>query len=224
MSSYHWKKILLLMLGTVALIPTIIQTAQAAAVIQEVLYDGPGTDSDDVFTELFGDPGTDLNGWSLVAINGNDGSIYRTIDLTGQTIPVDGVFVLTTASANADLISQSDMIANVDWQNGPDALQLFNGIELVDALQYGDAGMFNAGEGGFAEDISGDFSLSRDLFGTDSNNNAIDFNVGVPTPGIGPAVVPIPAAGWLFGSTFALLGWFRSRNNNLLCESTNFPV
>ncbi|MBS94700.1 MAG: hypothetical protein CL799_09710 [Chromatiales bacterium] len=99
----------------------------------------------------------------------------------------------------------------VDWQNGPDAVRLFDGDTVVDALQYGDAGMFNAGEGMFAADVTGDISLTRDLFGTDTNNNAVDFSAGAPMPGIGPAVVPVPTAAWLFGSGLALLGMRRRR-------------
>ena len=78
-------------------------SAQAAVVIQEVVYDGPGTDPDDVFTEIFGAPGTDLSGWSLAGINGADGMVYRSIDLSGQIIPADGIFLVVTSAANAAL-------------------------------------------------------------------------------------------------------------------------
>jgi len=186
-------------------------SAEASVVIQEVLYDGPGTDSDDVFTELYGTPGTDLNGWSLAGINGSNGEVYRSIDLSGGVIPGDGVFVIATSSAHSGLASVTDFIANIDWQNGPDAIQLFNGAQLIDALQYGDAGAFNAGEGNVAADITGLLSLSRDLAGSDTNDNALDFSAIDPTPGSGPAVVPIPAAAWLFGSALVMLGRGRRR-------------
>lgn len=186
--------------------------AQASVVIQEVLYDGPGTDPDDVFTELFGPPGMDLGGWSLVGINGGDGQVYQTIDLSGFVIPVDGIFVIATSLANSTLALQRDFIANVDWQNGPDALQVLYGTNVIDALQYGDAGIYNAGEGGFAVDVSGAISLSRDLFGTDTDNNAVDFTAGDPTPGSGRSIVPIPAAVWLFGSGLGVMGWIRRKS------------
>ena len=43
----------------------------AAPIIREILYDGPGSDADDVFTELSGVPGSNLDGWTLVGINGD---------------------------------------------------------------------------------------------------------------------------------------------------------
>jgi hypothetical protein len=148
----------------------------------------------------------DLSGWSLVGINGGDGQAYQSIALDGLVMPEDGIFVIATAAANSALALQRDFIANVDWQNGPDAVQLLFDGSIMDALQYGDAGIFNAGEGMFATDITGSVSLSRDLFGTDTNDNAIDFTVSDPTPGVGPAVVPIPAAVWMFASGLGLLG------------------
>lgn len=190
--------------------------ARPAAVIQEVLYDGPGSDADDVFIELFGSPGALLDGWSLVGINGSNGDVYRTIDLSGMIIPVDGIFVIATASASAALAAERDMAANVDWQNGPDAIRLLDGDTVIDALQYGDAGPFNAGEGNFAIDVTGATSLSRDLFATDTGDNALDFSAAIPTPGSGPAVVPVPAAVWLFGSGLALLSVFQRRQRFVL--------
>ena len=184
-------------------------SAHAAVVIQEVLYDGPGTDPDDVFTELSGPPGASLDGWSLAGINGSNGQVYRVIDLSGLVIPDDGIFVVATSSASPLLAQQRDFIANVDWQNGPDAIHLLSGGILVDALQYGDAGIYNAGEGTYAEDVAGEVSLSRDLLGTDTNNNAVDFIAGVPSPGT--SVVPVPSAVWMLASGLGLLGTMRRR-------------
>ena len=153
--------------------------------IQEVLYDGAGSDVVDVFTELSGPPGTSLDGWSLVGVNGGDGEPYRTVDLSGAAIPADGILVVAASKANPGLAVIRDLTGSVDWQNGPDAVQLRDpNDQIVDALQFGDAGAFNAGEGTPAPTTPAGHSLSRDAAGTDTGDNAADFSVlQVPTPG-----------------------------------------
>lgn len=169
-------------------------SSHAIPVIQEVLYDGPGSDDDDVFTEILGTPGMSLEGWSLVGVNGSNGQSYRTVTLEGVLIPSDGILLITTSAASADLLANSDLLGEVDWQNGPDAVQLRDSRgEIIDALQYGDAGVYNAGEGEPAVDVSFGFSLSRDVFGTDTNDNLTDFMpTASPTPGTGPTPVSEP--------------------------------
>ncbi len=173
------------------------QASAGTVLIQEVLYDGPGGDADDVFTELFGTPGMVLDGWYLVGFNGSSDSLYRTIDLTGMVVPDDSLLVLATASAGVALVGVRDYVAAVDWQNGdPDAIQLLDPFGItVDALQYGlgfGAGV-NRGEGTAAVDVTAGMSLSRDVFATDTDINAADFAAALPTPGIGPAYVAVPA-------------------------------
>jgi len=191
-----------------------LSTAQATTVrIHEVLYDGLGSDADDVFTELSGTAGQSLDGWFLKGVNGGTGSVYRTVDLSGAVIPEDGLLLIVTGSAGAGLAGIADYVANIDWQNGPDAVQLWFGDVLVDALQYGDAGVFNAGEGQFAGLTPAGQSLSRDQYGADTNNNAVDFSVGAATPGAGLAPVPVPSAIWLMGS--ALVGLCLKRRKTM---------
>ena len=117
----------------------------ASPIIQEVYYDAIGPDASTAFTEIYGEAGLSLDGWSLRGVNGGTGSVYRTIDLTGAVIPLGGLLVVALGSAEPSLAAVRDFIGNVDWQNGPDALHLRHGAELVDALQYGDAGIHNAG-------------------------------------------------------------------------------
>ena len=154
-------------------------------VLHEVLYDGPGTDPDDVFTEITGPPGTILTGWKLIGINGDTGEPYRTITFGTAAIPADGVLVVATAAAAGQALAQRDVVADVDWQNGPDAVQLTDaGGQIIDALQYGDAAAFNRGEGRPAPTVAAGQSLSRDATGTDTNDNLADFSVcAAPTPG-----------------------------------------
>jgi hypothetical protein len=90
----------------------------------------------------------------------------------------------------------------VDWQNGPDAVQLVDASgHVVDAIQYGDAGPFNAGEGDAATDVVAGQSLSRDYLSSDTQNNLTDFYVtDLPTPGTIPGgdTQPVPEPGTLF--------------------------
>jgi hypothetical protein len=186
-------------------------SSKAIPVIQEVLYDGQGTDAIDVFTEIFGAAEMRLDGWSLVGVNGSNGEIYRTVSLEGAVIPDDGILLITTSAAAATLLPYGDFIANVDWQNGPDAVQLRDSEgHILDALQYGNAGVNNAGEGTPAPDVTAGWSLSRDLFGTDTNDNLTDFiPTSAPTPGTGPTSgaepTPVPEPSTLALVTTSIL-------------------
>ena len=177
--------------------------ALAGPILNEVCYDGSGADAYETFTEILGPAGMSLSGWALRGINGADGSAYRTISLTGATIPTDGLLVVATSSATGAVLGARDLTANVDWQNGPDAVLLLdsNGA-VVDALQYGNAGAYNAGEGNYATDVAAGWSLTRNLVGMDTNDNAYDFTgTSTPTPGAQPTpAVPEPATLLLVGA------------------------
>ena len=106
----------------------------------------------------------------LLVVNGGDGTVYRTVDLTGAPFPADGILVIATSSAAGEVLLQRDLVGSVDWQNGPDAVQLRDpGGTVVDALQYGDAGTFSAGEGTPAPLVAAGESLSRDSAGSDTD-------------------------------------------------------
>lgn len=159
--------------------------ASAQVVINEVLYRTAGVDTD-VFVELRGAPGTSLSGFTLNGVNGNGGASYGTIALSGA-IGADGLYVVTRTDASTALAAVADMQNNlVDYQNGPDSIQLRNASNtVIDAVGYGvftDA-VF-AGEGSAAPDTADDQSLARSAAGTDTNNNAADFSIAdAPTPG-----------------------------------------
>lgn len=181
------------LLATSALVAVSSTPAAALPILQEVFYDADGSDAPDAFTEILGTPGMSLDGWSLVGINGGTGAPYRTIDLSGAIVPDDGLLVIATASAEPALAAARDVVRSVDWQNGPDAVQLIDPLAVViDALQYGDAGAFNAGFGAPAPDAPSGSSLSRDMLGTNTGDNLADFLVGVPSPGIGPSLMMSP--------------------------------
>ncbi len=182
-------------LVTVLSVLTAAPVADAGPIIQELYYDAAGgPDSAGVFTELFGTPGMPLIGWSLVGVNGSTGLPYRTIDLTGAVLPADGLLLIASTSAAVTLAALRDFTANVDWQNGPDAVRLLDPTStVIDAVQYGNAGPNNNGLGLWAPDPPAGSSLSRDIFGTNTFDNFSDFSIGAPSPGQGPRLAgPVP--------------------------------
>ncbi len=162
--------------------------------INEIVFDGPGTDHD-VFVEIVGPAHAVVDGLTLVGVNGATGDDYNAITLAGE-LGADGVFVVAHPSASAATLAAADMLTSrVDFQNGPDSVQLRAGAVVLDALGYGDfaAGDHFAGEGGAAFDQPPGKSLGRFPDRGDSGDNARDFALGIPTPGApnqGEASVP----------------------------------
>lgn len=139
--------------------------------INEVCYDTPGSDTA-CFIELFGPSGASLDGIEVAGVNGLNGKNYNNIDLTGFSMPDDGLFVIAQDSGvpNFDTIT-----SKVDFQNGPDNIELrFNGI-TIDALGYGSGDFEFTGEGLPAPNIADSSSLSRYPDGADTDNNLSDF-------------------------------------------------
>lgn len=149
--------------------------------ISEVLYNAVGGDTE-VFIELDGTDGTIVDGLKLVGINGSTGKVYTTLSLTGQ-ISASGFFVVAHPSATGAIAAAADMVSTkVDFQNGPDSIQLRYGSEIIDAIGYGDfSGAVFGGEGTPVADVQPGESLSRS---GDTDDNAADFTAtAVPTPG-----------------------------------------
>lgn len=162
--------------------------------INEVLYDNQGTDDTNIlYTEIYGPAGTDLDGWSLVGINGNGGAVYFTVNLTG-TIPNDGYYVV-----GGSAVQNVDQVSPHDWQNAgsADAVSC-DGIDLrnaqgqtVDHLCYGqcDADDNCTGEGGTnapdpfpSQGVN--YPLARIPDHSDTDNNATDWaSADTQTPG-----------------------------------------
>ena len=165
---------------------------EESVIISEFVYNTEGSPDTETFIELYGPAGTDLSGFSLVGVNGTNGSDLATITLSG-VIDSSQLFLIAHPSATGALAANADMSdAGVDLQNSPDSLQLRYGSLVVDAVAYGSFSdsEFPAGEGDPAPAAGVDESLSRDENFTDTDNNAADFHVvSEPTPGT-PAATP----------------------------------
>ena len=114
--------------------------------INEIHYDNSGTDTNEG-VEIAGPAGTDLSTYSLVAYNGNGGTTYNTVNLSG--ILTDQQNGFGTA-----------FFAIGGLQNGsPDGIALFDGTSVIQLLSY--EGSFTA-VGGVADGItSTDIGISE---------------------------------------------------------------
>ena len=173
---------------------------QASPLLSEVFYDAVGTDDGLSFVELYGLPGTDLTGFLVEGINGTGGTVTDTIALSG-VIPVNGLFVVADGlSDGTTQVTDADLIANFDFQNGPDSVVLLAGASVLDAVGYG---VF-AGEGSSAADPAAGSAIARLFANVDTNDNASDFAASAPTPGSAPlGAVPEPGTAALLGAGLA---------------------
>ena len=192
-------------------------TGHAATLLSEVFYDAVGSDDGEGFVEIAAAPGTVLDGLAIEAINGADGSVTHNIALQG-TVGASGLFVVADAtSGGTTSVVGADQLANFDFQNGPDSVVLLDGSgSALDAVGYGTfgAGTFFAGEGSPTVDPSAGESIQRRFADLDTQDNAVDWIAGAPTPGTA-ARVPEPASALLLATGLIGLAaggrWRRSR-------------
>jgi hypothetical protein len=197
------------LLGAIAMLATATPAASALPLISEVFYDAVGSDDGQTFVELYGTPGTSLEGLTIEVVNGSDGEVVTTLALAG-TIPTDGLFVVADAfSDGTSAVGAADLLLNFDVQNGPDSVVLRAGDTVLDALGFGDfAGAIFAGEGTPAPDVPAGSSLARQFANVDTGDNAADFvELALPTPGTAPvSPVPEPSLAALSAAGLAGLG------------------
>jgi predicted extracellular nuclease len=95
-----------------------------SAFINELHYDNAGVDVDEL-VEIAAPIGSDLNGWTLALYNGNNGAVYRTVELSTGVSTQDAVTRFVTLNVSG--------IQN----GGPDGLALVNNFgAVVQFLSY----------------------------------------------------------------------------------------
>jgi DNA/RNA endonuclease G (NUC1) len=105
--------------------------------VSEIHYDNSGDDSGEAI-EIEGPAGTDLKDWKIVLYNGNGGTAYNTVDLTGNIIP-------TTTGCGTRGVVVTNYPPN-GIQNGPDGFALVDATStVVQFLSY--EGSFKATDG-----------------------------------------------------------------------------
>jgi hypothetical protein len=159
--------------------------AGAAPLLSEVYYDAVGSDDGQSFIEIWGDPGTLLDGLTIEAINGSGGAVTHSLALTG-TIGASGLFVVADGLAGGGTnVANASLILEFDFQNGPDSVVLRGASGVLDAVGYGvfGAGDVFAGEGAPAIDPAPGSAIARRFANVDTDENALDWLGGAPTPG-----------------------------------------
>ena len=170
--------------GTLCYRGQCISDSPTTVLVNEVLYDDLGTDGEQVFIEIWGPADLSLDNYSVLAINGNGGTVSAQIDLDGYVLPADGHFVIV--DTNTTWVDYDLQAPQADLQNGPDSVQVvYGGALVLDAMGYGtfSASDVFAGEGNAAPEARFDnglgtpYCLSRQADHTDTDDNLDDFMV-----------------------------------------------
>ena len=163
--------------------------ALAELVINEIDYDQAGTDTAE-FVEILNKGATpvDLAGHSLVLVNGNGNTPYKTINLPSFVLPPGDYYVVC---GNASNVYNCDLDVSPDSnlvQNGsPDGVTLYAGTSILDTVSYEgdlDAPYTETSGSGLADSSSALYlGISRTPNGVDTDVNNVDFSQRCITPG-----------------------------------------
>lgn len=151
--------------------------------IAEVCYDVVGDDTGSEFVELFNPASTPfaLLGARLEAGDGA-GPDRWTVRWTGapaDTVPAGGRFVI----GGALVTPPADAIAQLDLQNGPDAVRMVWADGSSEVVGYGALALPEYFCGAPAPDVASGFALARTPDHSDLGSNAQDFAAAEPSPG-----------------------------------------
>lgn len=152
------------------------EPARADLVLNEVLYDPAGPDDGAEFVELWNPDSLprDLAGVAIEVADGARPGVWTAIfrGAPGDTITTGGVYLVAGPALSASM------------QNGPDAVRLTRGALVLDRVGYGELTAPELFEEMPAPDVASGHSLARREDGSDTDQNAGDWEDEVtPTPG-----------------------------------------
>lgn len=159
--------------------------------ITELDYDQVSADEGE-FVEVLNaaDCVADLAQVAIEFVNGGDGTAYLRVPLAraANTLAAGARLVLADEAVRATLPVGTPSIAlSEDLQNGaPDAVRLVASDLVIDALSY-EGIVAGASEGQPAPTDEGEGGLSRCPDDQDASDNALDFRLTTPTPGLANA-------------------------------------
>ncbi|MFO7610000.1 MAG: lamin tail domain-containing protein [Candidatus Krumholzibacteriia bacterium] len=157
--------------------------APAALVINEFLADPPGADAGHEFVEFLntGSQPVLLEGVEFQFANGAEGPVWRTRwQGPAGLVLAPGARFLLVDRLWADS-PPGDAEATLGLQNGPDAVRLVRGGEVLDLVGYGALTDPALSEGRPVDLVPG-LALARRPDGHDSGDNRADFVAATPTP------------------------------------------
>ena len=154
--------------------------AAADLLLNEILYDPPGTDAGREFVEIV-NPDEVASALDGVVLEAGDGARPGTWRLVWQARPgalAPGAFLVV----GGDSVTAAGERSSGELQNGPDAVRLRRGEVVLDRVGYGELTAAELFERHPAADVSG-VSLARVTDGVDHDDNAADFVAAAPSPG-----------------------------------------
>jgi len=161
------RLLLLLFLLVLVLWFLLDEPARAGLLLNEVLYDPEGADGDGEFVELIatGPESLALAGLRLEFCNGATPGAWELL-WSGELQLAPGALFLLGEPA----VAGADVTLDLDLQNGPEAIRLCRGEEVLDLLGYGEGLDPSLTEAWPAADPSGQ-SLARQPDGVDTEQN-----------------------------------------------------
>lgn len=173
-------------------IPSAIASPAGDNVVISEVYGGGGNSGAELtndFIELYNptDQPITLDGWSVQYLSSKGTSSASTAALNGEIAP-HGYYLIKAGKGSGgtvDFTADADGTGlNMSSSNGVAVLsdstgQWTQGSDAVDIVGYGTT---TVNETAPSAGLSNTTSAARDAVGTDTDNNAVDFTVGAPTP------------------------------------------